>query len=277
MSIRTETCQIRGKVSRNLLYWKKPPKEYMWSGERSTKNSNHYQTRSRVDQKCGRKLVKPFRIEKLDSARKTERNLLHRSRWQRVFRNSEKTHEEHWKGQQPCQARWWTNNILVSRMRVQSQRLASKKISKPCMVVKWNLMNVRDSEQNLCSQKIHQDRTAGQGFISMTHYNLVHKFIPMPQTNTLSVHAACLWFDKMETWIAPVVLTPKASQWKQQRRMIGNRWRRKLASLKDTSSLEHHFRKFKTPTDHICREELMDSLKRQICHQKFVSFCSHGR
>ena len=29
--------------------------------------------------------------------------------------------------------------------------------------------------------KIHEDRIAGKGFTSMTHYNLVHKFIPMPQ------------------------------------------------------------------------------------------------
>ena len=29
--------------------------------------------------------------------------------------------------------------------------------------------------------KIHEDRIARKGFTSMTHYNLVHKFIPMPQ------------------------------------------------------------------------------------------------
>ena len=29
--------------------------------------------------------------------------------------------------------------------------------------------------------KVHADRIAGEGFTSMTHYNLVHKFIPMPQ------------------------------------------------------------------------------------------------
>ena len=28
----------------------------------------------------------------------------------------------------------------------------------------------------------HEDRIAGKGFTSMTHYNLVHKIIPMPQT-----------------------------------------------------------------------------------------------
>ena len=29
--------------------------------------------------------------------------------------------------------------------------------------------------------KTHEDRIAGKGFTFMTHYNLVHKFIPMPQ------------------------------------------------------------------------------------------------
>ena len=29
--------------------------------------------------------------------------------------------------------------------------------------------------------EIHEDRIAGEGFTPMTHHNLVHKFIPMPQ------------------------------------------------------------------------------------------------
>ena len=41
-------------------------------------------------------------------------------------------------------------------------------------------MNVRDNEPNLCSlKKKHEDHIAGEGFASMTHYNSVHKFIPM--------------------------------------------------------------------------------------------------
>ena len=30
--------------------------------------------------------------------------------------------------------------------------------------------------------KTHEDRIAGKGLTSMTHYNLVHKFIPVPLT-----------------------------------------------------------------------------------------------
>ena len=43
-------------------------------------------------------------------------------------------------------------------------------------------MNLRDNERNLLyTQKKHEDHIAGKGFTSMTHYNLVRKFIPMPQ------------------------------------------------------------------------------------------------
>ena len=42
-------------------------------------------------------------------------------------------------------------------------------------------MNPRDKERNLLS-KNHEDHIAGKGFISMSHENLVHKFIPVPQS-----------------------------------------------------------------------------------------------
>ena len=47
-----------------------------------------------------------------------------------------------------------------------------------CMVE--SLQSTRQRAESLQS-KIHEDRIAGKGSISMTHYNLVHKFIPMPQ------------------------------------------------------------------------------------------------
>ena len=44
-------------------------------------------------------------------------------------------------------------------------------------------MNPRDNERNLRQSKNHEDLTAGKGFTSMSHHNLVHKFIPMPLAN----------------------------------------------------------------------------------------------
>ena len=41
-------------------------------------------------------------------------------------------------------------------------------------------MNPQDNLLMLLSRKNHEDHSASKGFTSMTHYNLVHKFIPMP-------------------------------------------------------------------------------------------------
>ena len=47
-----------------------------------------------------------------------------------------------------------------------------------CMVESHE--STRQRAESLLS-KTHEDRIAGKGFTSMTHYHLVHKFIPMPQ------------------------------------------------------------------------------------------------
>ena len=80
---------------------------------------------------------------------------------------SQKTQEENWEDvwHQPCHVRGWTNSIWASWKRMQSRRLVMWRSSRQYMVVWWNLMNLRDSEQNP----------------SMTRYNLVHKCIPTSQ------------------------------------------------------------------------------------------------
>ena len=42
-------------------------------------------------------------------------------------------------------------------------------------------MHPRDQERNCLNLKNHKDHFAGNGYTSMTHLNLVCKFIPMPQ------------------------------------------------------------------------------------------------
>ena len=42
-------------------------------------------------------------------------------------------------------------------------------------------MNQQGNEWNLLGSQNHEDHIAGKGFTSMSHHNLVHKFIPMPQ------------------------------------------------------------------------------------------------
>ena len=48
------------------------------------------------------------------------------------------------------------------------------------MVAWWNLKNPQGNEWNFLSTTNHEDHIAGEGFTSMSHYNLVHKFIRMP-------------------------------------------------------------------------------------------------
>ena len=43
------------------------------------------------------------------------------------------------------------------------------------------IVEFHESMRQRAESKIHEDRIAGKGITSMTHYNLVHKFIPMPQ------------------------------------------------------------------------------------------------
>ena len=53
--------------------------------------------------------------------------------------------------------------------------------------------------------KDHEDRIAGKGFNSLSHCNLVHKFIPMPQTMEIPAAKAAVdkeWetLEKIPAW-----------------------------------------------------------------------------
>ena len=43
------------------------------------------------------------------------------------------------------------------------------------------IVESHESTRQRAESKIHEDRIAGKGITSMTHHNLVHKSIPMPQ------------------------------------------------------------------------------------------------
>ena len=78
----------------------------------------------------------------------------------------------------PCKRKVHTSTTKVAPKReIASQKSPTKRF----MVVQWNLMNPQGDEWNLLYFTKHEDRIAGKGFTSMTHYNLVHKFISMPQ------------------------------------------------------------------------------------------------
>ena len=83
-----------------------------------------------------------------------------------------KTQEVNWKNlwRQPCYVKGWLNSVQASSKRMHSRRLAMKKSSKQCVVVLWNPMNPRDSEQNLCSPKCMKIVLTVKGFTSMSHF-----------------------------------------------------------------------------------------------------------
>ena len=45
----------------------------------------------------------------------------------------------------------------------------------------WKSMHPRDCVWEIAAPNYHQDHIAEKGDSSLQHYNLVHKFIPMPQ------------------------------------------------------------------------------------------------
>ena len=63
----------------------------------------------------------------------------------------------------------------------------------------WKLMNPQECVWEIQYRIIHEDHIAGKGANSLQHYNLVHKFIPMPQA--MKIPAAKAAVDKeWENW-----------------------------------------------------------------------------
>ena len=99
---------------------------------------------------------------------------------------------------QPCRAKKETH---TSNRKLAAEENASHKIPKPiygCKVESHESTRQRVESPLLTK---HNDHIAAKGFTSMTHYNLVHKFIPMPQAMKISDAKAALdkeW-KKLET------------------------------------------------------------------------------
>ena len=72
----------------------------------------------------------------------------------------------------PCRRKAQTSTTKV----VAQQEIASQKIRK---TIYGCIVEFHESISSVPTK--HEGRMAGRWFVSMTHYNLVHKFIPMPQ------------------------------------------------------------------------------------------------
>ena len=66
------------------------------------------------------------------------------------------------------------------------------------MHASWKLTNLRESVWKERQPKDHADRIAGKGFNSLSHYNLVHMFIPMLQAMKIPDANASLANDQSE-------------------------------------------------------------------------------
>ena len=75
----------------------------------------------------------------------------------------------------------------------------------------------------------HEDHVAGRGFTSMTHYNLVHKFIPMPQAMKIQDAKAAVDKECKKPETAPAY-----GIWKKSRARRRSFWKHKGTKRKST-------------------------------------------
>ena len=89
----------------------------------------------------------------------------------KITKNISKSSEKNWKDpwHQPCRARAWF--IQAPRKWLQCRKLHLKKIHRRFMVVQRKLMNSQGQRVKTSVPTKHEDRIAGKGFTSMTHYN----------------------------------------------------------------------------------------------------------
>ena len=67
----------------------------------------------------------------------------------------------------------------------------------------WKLVNLQDCVWENHYQIINEDHIAGKGNNSSQHYNLFHKFIPVPQavkTAKAAVDKECEKLEKISAW-----------------------------------------------------------------------------
>ena len=120
----------------------------------------------------------------------TERDVLYRSWRQRLRRNSQKWEKKTGKTYGTCRAMLQTSN-MASRKCLHNRRLYPRRLQTiyGCIVEADNPTNQRvESSQ----PKNHGDHIAGKRFTSMTHFILVHKFIPMHQAMKIPVAKAAV-------------------------------------------------------------------------------------
>ena len=160
MSIRADIRLILEKDSQNSLCWQKNFQKEKCGPEGDWQRSKELPDLIMCGQKFGKigKAVENREKQegargkpKLDNALRLRGIYLYWCRRQRILWSSWKRKKKTGKN---CGSRDAVKkDIQASWKRAQSRRLAMKKSLKQCLIVLWNLMNLWDNEQNLCSLK----------------------------------------------------------------------------------------------------------------------------
>ena len=153
------------------------PKGYMWSGREIDKDSNKLPDQIMYGLKFGRKLVKPLRIERNRTGQK-ERSKLDNARKMKGIYIIDPDDEEH-------------KEILNNAKRKLEKPMAPAELCirgvfqnmYSCIVESHE--STRQHAESSQSQKTMKTTLQSKGFTSMSLYNLLHKFIPMPQATKI--------------------------------------------------------------------------------------------
>ena len=184
-----ENCQIRGQVSQDSpCGTKKPPDGYTLSGERLTRK----QTNSRPDNvwpeiwkdmsdasKCKEKHKWAIEKPKLDNARKLRGVYFIDpvdEEFKDIVKNARRKLEVPMPAAIPCK-------LQRDKYRETCRTGEEHKTKYACIVEADESMRKR---MEGCLHKSHEDHIAGKGMSSLSHCNLVHKFIPVPQAMKIS-------------------------------------------------------------------------------------------
>ena len=207
ISMGLETCQILGHVSHNLLNWKKkPPDAHMQSGERDWQNGKQGHLWPELSTKLGRNAElrdkQKWAIEKpkLDNAGRLRGFYFidpENKEFKETIKNARKKLETPMAPSMPCNICKKSNN---GEIRGKTTNDFKSKFA--CILKASEFSRMR---MEACLPKYCEDHIAGKGDNSLQHYNLVQKFIPVPQAMKIPAAKAALdeeWekLEKIPAW-----------------------------------------------------------------------------
>ena len=193
----------------------KPTKGYVWSGGRLTK----IQTTARPDHvwpevwtKIGKAAQNRETQEsaqekpKLDNARRLTSLIQTTKNIQKFSKITRRKMERPMAPAMPCKRQ---TSIAKANAK---PKIGDEKESRTMYGCKVESHASTRQRAEFLQSKIHEDRIAGKGFISMTHCNLVHKFILMPQSMNIpnAKVAVDKGWNKLETTPAWILVKVKS-------------------------------------------------------------------